>query len=248
MLEPILAKRPPHLEIMNYSSFRLFESMEMFAGLPSEALSFVAMEVRREPVAKGQVIFEQGARAERAYALGEGSVRMVQTGADGAQIVVRFIGRGDMFGTVPLFTDHLFPADAIAAEPSLVLSWSEADLLRLIDSYPLAAMNVIRALGARLSETQNRVRELSTQGVERRMAHALLRLMDQAGKAASNGTTIHIRLRRQDLAEVSGTTLHTASRLLAAWQKAGFIVSHNQHLTVQDVSKMRSIADGRIGS
>lgn len=218
--------------------------MELFSGVPQPALETVRATARCEHVQKGQIIFRQGGRAERAYALGEGSVRIVQSGRDGGQVVIRFIGAGEMFGTVPVFTDHVFPADAIAAERSQVISWSEADLLRLIETYPQAALNVIRILGARLAEAQERLRELSTQGVERRVASALLRLAAQAGRAAGDGTQIDLRLRRQDLAEVSGTTLHTASRLLAGWQKAGLLSSERQRLTLRNLPKLRRIADG----
>lgn len=222
----------------------LLAKMELFSGVPVQALANVRATARSEYVAKGQVIFRQGGRAERAYALGHGSVRIVQSGSDGSQVVIRFIGGGEMFGTVPVFTDRRFPADAIAAERSLVISWSEADLLRLLEAYPQAALNVIRILGARLAEAQERLRELATQGVERRVASALLRLVNQAGRPVGDGTEIDLRLRRQDLAEVSGTTLHTASRLLASWQKDGVLSSQRQRLTVRNLSKLRRLAEG----
>lgn len=225
----------------------LLGKMELFAGLPQAALEGVRASARQEYVAKGYLIFPQGGRAERAYALAEGSVRIVQTGSDGGQVIIRFIGAGEMFGTIPLFTDHIFPADAISAEPALVISWSEADIMRLLETSPQAAMNVIRIIGARLAEVQNRVRELSTQGVERRVAHAILRLVDQAGRPTGDGTRIDLRLRRQDLAEVSGTTLHTASRLLAGWEKAGLLASQRQRLTIRDLAKLRRIANGAPG-
>lgn len=232
---------------MTQPEFSLLARIELFSGVSDETLAAARACARSQYVAKDRIIFRQGDRADCAYALGQGSARIVQSGSDGAQILIRFIAPGEIFGTVPLFTDHLFPADAVAAEPSLVISWSEADLLRLIASCPQMAMNVIRILGVRLAEVQDRVRELSTQEVERRIAHALLRLVAQAGRAAVEGTQIDLRLRRQDLAEVSGTTLHTASRVLAGWQKEGLLVSERQRLTIHDLPRLRRIADGADG-
>lgn len=219
--------------------------MELFQGLPDAALTAVRASARAEQVSKDQIIFAQGGRAERAYALGEGSVRIVQTGADGGQVVIRFIGAGEMFGTIPLFTNHIFPADAVAAERSIVFSWRDADLMEILEASPRAALNLIRIIGARLAEVQDRVRELSTQGVEQRVARTILRLGKQAGRPAGGGMEIALRLRRQDLAEASGTTLHTASRLLAGWQKAGLIASHRQRLTILNLSKLQRLADGQ---
>jgi CRP-like cAMP-binding protein len=229
---------------VNQPDIAQLAKMELFSGVPDQTLAAACATARCEYAAQGHVIFRQGGHAERAYALGEGSVRIVQSGRDGGQVVIRFIGAGRMFGMVPMFTDHVFPSDAIAAERSLVISWGEADLLRLIETCPRAGLNVIRILGARLSEAQERLRELSTQGVERRVASALLRLVQQAGRPVDAGTQIDLRLRRQDLAEVSGTTLHTASRLLAGWQKAGLLSSEHQRLTVRNLAQLRRIADG----
>lgn len=219
-------------------------ALELFRSLPDDALLAIrnAMQARR--IARGAVIFEQGAPASRAYALCMGSVRIVQTGTDGRQTILRFIGPGETFGTVALFTTHRYPADAIAVEASTVLDWSESDLLALLNRYPGIASNVIRVLGARLAQLQDRVRELTTQRVEQRIAHALLRLAEQAGRVGTRGTTIEIPLRRQDLAEYAGTTLHTASRVLSAWKKAGLLATSGQRLVVHDLTAIGTLAHG----
>lgn len=218
--------------------------LELFRSLPDDALEDVRAAMRVEDVAKDSVIFDQGQLADRAYALAAGSVRIVQTGRDGGQAIVRFIGPGETFGTVPLFTDHRFPADAIAAERSIVLTWSEHDLLGLMGRYSGIALNVIRVLGVRMAQLQERMRELTTQRAEQRIAHAVLRLAEQAGRRGTRGTTIEIPLRRKDLAEFAGTTLHTASRTVSAWEKAGLLATRGRHLVVHDLAAIRSLAEG----
>jgi len=218
-------------------------NLELFRSLPAPALDAVRAAMRVDRVAKDDVIFVQGGRADRAYALGAGSIRIMQTGSDGGQAIVRFIGPGETFGTVPLFTDHRLPADAIAAEDSVVLSWSEEQLRRLIALYPPIAMNVIEVLGARLGDLQERMRELTTQRVEQRIARAVLRLAAQAGHDTAGGRTIAFPLRRKDVAEFSGTTLHTASRTLAAWEKAGLLASRKGRLTIRDPGGLMRVAE-----
>ncbi len=221
----------------------LLSGIELFVGVSPEGLDAVRASARIDAVDKEEIVFEQGGGAARAYALAEGSIRIVQTGSDGGQAIIRFITPGELFGTVPLFTNHRFPADAVATVPSQVLSWSEADLFALIDRYPRIGVNVIRIIGARLAEAQHRVRELSTQRAEQRIAHALLRLATQAGHDMHGAMAIDIPLRRKDLADVSGTTLHTASRTLAAWQKAGLLMSRDQRVTIRDLPAIARIAD-----
>lgn len=218
-------------------------SLELFLGVSPAALGNVMGSARVRHLAKETRIFNQGDPGVRAHALIDGGVRIAQSGSDGAQIVMRFIGPGEMFGTVALFSDGRYPADAVTLAESLEVSWSEAELLELIGRHPRIATNVIRVIGKRLQEVQDRLREISTQRVERRVAHAVLRLTRQAGYSTIDGTAIEFPLRRKDVADISGTTLHTASRILTAWEKAGLLVSHNQRLTVRRPSEILRIAD-----
>ena len=203
----------------------------------------VTASARIRQLAKATRIFAQGERAERAHALIQGSVRISQSGSDGAQVVIRFIGPGEMFGTVALFTDRKYPAEAVALTDSIELSWSEAQMREMMSRHPRIAMNVITIIGRRLQEAQVRVRELATQRVERRVAHAVLRLACQAGQNTDNGTQIGFPLTRKHVAEISGTTLHSASRILSAWEKAGFLFSTNQRLTIRKQSEIMRIAE-----
>jgi CRP-like cAMP-binding protein len=218
-------------------------AMELFRGLPTPALEAAAACARVRRLPKDLRIFNQGDDGVRAHAIVEGGVRIAQSGSDGAQVVIRFIGPGEMFGTVSLFTNGRYPADAIALAETLEASWSEAELLELMGRHPQIAINVIRIIGKRLQEVQDRVRELATQRAERRVAHVVLRLARQAGQSTVNGTAIEFPLRRKDVADIAGTTLHTASRILTGWEKAGLLTSHNQRLTIRNPAEILRIAE-----
>jgi CRP/FNR family transcriptional regulator, nitrogen oxide reductase regulator len=220
--------------------------MELFRGLPDAALAAVAAAARVRRLPKDLCIFNQGDEGVRAHAVIEGGVRIAQSGSDGAQVVVRFIGPGEMFGTVALFTDGRYPADAITLSETLEASWSESELFELMARYPQIAVNVIRIIGKRLQEVQDRMRELATQRAERRVAHAVLRLARQAGHSTADGMAIEFPLRRKDVADISGTTLHTASRILTAWEKAGLLVTRNQRLTIRQPAEILRIAEDAV--
>jgi CRP/FNR family transcriptional regulator, nitrogen oxide reductase regulator len=186
--------------------------MELFLSLPLSALAEVMAYARVRHLAKDTIVFVQGEAAERCHALISGRVRITQSDENGAQLLVRFIGPGEMFGMVALFTDSEYPAEAVVE--STEISWTEAALLDLIGRHPRIALNIVKIVGARLREVQERLRELATQRVERRIAHVLVRLATQAGQAAGDGTTIDFPLTRKDVAAMCGATLHTASGIL----------------------------------
>jgi CRP-like cAMP-binding protein len=88
---------------------------------------------------------------------------------------------------------------------------------------------------------------MSTQHVERRVAHALLRLAKQAGRKVEHGVEIDFPISRQDIAEMTGTTLHTVSRTLSAWEQRGLIESGRQRIVLRDPHKLFELAEKTSG-
>lgn len=216
----------------------------LLVALPGDVLSDAAAAARVRHLARDARIFDQGEPAGRAHALLSGCVRISQAGSDGEEILVRLIGPGEIFGCVPILTDGLYPADAIVMADAVEISWDPADLLALMQRHSGLALNMVAILGQRLGEAQERLRELATQSADRRVAHTLLRLMDQAGCRTGDGIRIDFPLRRKDIADIAGTTLHTASRILAGWERRGLLVSQNQHLILSSPIDLRRIAEG----
>ena len=217
--------------------------MELFEGLSPQALSEVAASSHVRRLGRDTVVFSQGDAATACHALLEGRVKITQSDADGSELLVRFIGPREMFGTVALFTDRRYPAEAIVVLDSTVISWSERVILRLIERYPPIAFNMVRVIGKRLREVQERLREVASQRVERRMAHALLRLAAVPRGHSKEPSAIDFPLTRKDVADMCGATLHTASRVLTAWEKAGLIASQRQRVTIRDREGLERIAE-----
>jgi CRP/FNR family transcriptional regulator, nitrogen oxide reductase regulator len=216
--------------------------MELFLGLSGSTLHEVAAQARLQVLPRGTMLFAQGAPAERCHALLTGRVRIGQSGEEGGQLIVRFVGPGEMFGTVALFTDRHYPAEATTVIDSIEISWTEAELLELLRRHPQIALNLVKIVGARLREAQERLREVATQRVEQRIAHALLRLANCDGSAEGKVAAIDYPLTRQDVAEMCGATLHTASRVLKAWERAGYVSSDRKGVRILDIAEIRRIA------
>ena len=104
---------------------------------------------------------------------------------------------------------------------------------------------MVRIIGRRLREVQERLRELGSQRAERRIAHVLLRLAEQAAQGETDGPAIAFPLTRKDIANMCGATLHTASRVLTAWGRVGMIESSRERIVVRDLAAIRHIAGDR---
>jgi len=218
-----------------------------FAGLDAAALDDVLSHGQILRLAKGDAAFRQGERAEKFFLLLHGRLKVTRLNAQGQQILVRFVNPDDLFGVAMAIQSPDYPGTATAAVDSLALSWPNSAWAGMIARHPALAVNAMRALGARLQDSQQRLLDLSTQKVERRIAGAVLRLAAQAGKQSEAGLKIDFPLSRQDLAEMTASTLHTVSRTLSAWEVFGLVEAGRQSLVVRDAAGLRAIAEGGNG-
>lgn len=215
----------------------------LFHGLePGEIVAIVAAAQRRA-VARHAFFFHQGMPASALHVLARGEVKMVQTTAEGHQVVLRIVRAGDMFGGVALLGDTAYPASAQALGPSEALVWPAPVVGQLLAHHPALAVNALRVLAGRLAEIQDRYRELVTERVERRVARALTRLARQAGSRDDRGVRIDMALTRQDIAELTGTTLYTVSRILSAWQERGIVDAGRTRVVIRDPHALVAIAE-----
>lgn len=221
----------------------LIADLDAFQGLSGDDLGDVLGHARSRRYKKNATVFQQGAAAVAFFVLLDGRLKAIQTTAEGQQVVVRFVNPGELFGIAAAIGRQDYPATAIAAAESVALAWDQSYWPALVSRHPSVASNTLRTVGGRLQEQQTRVREISTQRVERRIAHVLLRLVRQAGKKIEGGIEITFPITRQDLAEMTGATLFTVSRVMSAWGQSGIIESGRQHIIVRDPHALVQIAE-----
>ncbi|MEX0759485.1 MAG: Crp/Fnr family transcriptional regulator [Tistlia sp.] len=223
----------------------VLQRVPFFAGLDDEQLGTVAREAHEVPLKKEETLFQQGEEAIHGYVLGWGRIRLDQTTPDGQNVVLRYMGPGDLIGTVAVLRRVPFPATPVALEDCLVLSWSAPRLADLMERFPKIALNAIGVIGGRLEELQARLQEVATQRVERRIASTLMRIAHQSGRRSEGGgVEIPFPVSRQDLAEMTATTLHTVSRTLSAWDQQGIVESRrSSHLVIRKPHKLVEIAE-----
>jgi CRP-like cAMP-binding protein len=221
----------------------LVENLPLFAGLGTAEVDAILFEARSARYAKNSAVFEQGEEAHSFFLLLHGHVRASKTTPAGQQIVVRYVTPGETFGVARAIGLTKYPATATAVDDSVALAWPSTAWPRLVAQHPSLAANTLQMVGSRLQETHTRVVEMSTQQVERRIAHALLRLAKQAGRKSEQGVEIDFPISRQDVAEMTGTTLHTVSRTLSAWEQQGLIEGGRQRIVLRDPHKLFRLAE-----
>lgn len=220
----------------------LISGLPAFAGLTAEDLDVVLAQARAVRIAKDAEVFAQDGEARHFHLLLSGHVRVVRMTPSGDSVIARYINAGELLGIAIAMGRTTYPASAIAAVDCVVLTWPNSVWPDLSARFPAFGAGVSRTIGSRLQETQERVVEMSTQQVEQRIAAAVLRLANQAGRKTEEGIEIDFPVTRQNIAELTGCTLHTVSRALSAWQASGILSGGRQKIVVTDPRALALIA------
>jgi CRP-like cAMP-binding protein len=218
----------------------------LFAGLPPDVLAVVAGRCRPRPIRRGAVVVLAGDPAEAVHIVAAGRVKLVQEAEDGRAAILRLARPGEPLDLAAGWDEAREPATAIALDDGVVLRLPAADFEALVAGYPAVALAVIRELAARLRDAEARVRELQTERVDQRIARMLLRLAPPSGARPDGGAEPAIALSRQDLADLCGATLSTASRILAAWHRRGLVVAGRERVVIRRPDELAAIAERRL--
>ncbi|MCO5164044.1 MAG: Crp/Fnr family transcriptional regulator [Mesorhizobium sp.] len=230
---------------MGHLDRSLIAGLSPFQGVAPADLDRMLQKARSTRIVKGDTVFEQEAEAQSFFLLIDGHVRVVKATPDGQQVIVRYISPGELMGIAQALGRSTYPASAIAAIDCVVLAWPGHLWSEFAFAIPSFGANTYKTVGTRLHDTHSRIVEMATEQVEQRIAHSLLRLVKQTGKATDEGILIDFPISRQDIAEMTGTTVHTVSRLLTSWEDKGLVKSGRQKVTVVEPRRLFLLARGR---
>lgn len=226
---------------MNLDPMQL-RQVSVFQNATDDDLRLIARQSIERSIEEGEFFFFQGDPAEYFYVLISGRAKLMQTNPAGQQVNLRTINEWQMFGALGAVREQAtYPATAQALEHSTALAVKSVYLREMMQTRPYLSLDLMKLMTTYIQEMQERYRELATEKVERRIARALLRLTAQMGVKTDSG--IELDFTRQDLAEMSGTTLYTVSRVLSEWERQGLVEAGRERVLIRNPHGVVSIAE-----
>ncbi|HTP07130.1 MAG TPA: Crp/Fnr family transcriptional regulator [Anaerolineae bacterium] len=225
------------------SHVEILRQVPLFASLTDDQVAAAADWFRVENFDQDAMIFLEGDPADRLWVVAAGQVKIVKHTSDGQENLLEVITPGEMFGGTGLLL-AIHPATAVAMTPTVTLCIERGPYLHLIRQYPDIALRIIYLLGERLQAAM-KMRALAVEHVDVRLANILLKLCDKAGEATDEGTRINLPLSRQDLADMAGTTIETAIRVMSRFRKDG--LAHTEpggYIVVLDHERLQLLSEG----
>ncbi|KJU86486.1 transcriptional regulator, Crp/Fnr family [Candidatus Magnetobacterium bavaricum] len=213
-----------------------------FKGLDGVEIEEIVPYLQQVSYKKREMVFSEGERSEWLYVVIDGKVKITKLSNEGKEIILELIQSKELFGAVAVFKDFPYPANAVAMEPTNALKVSRKDLLRLLDRYPTLMLSLASIIGDRMKDSYEMLKSIALECVESRIASLLLKLADKSACNSPDNLTmthdtnsvIDLRLTRQDIADMVGTTVETSIRTLSKFKKEGLIIERNGRIVIKN--------------
>lgn len=208
---------------------------QLFSGIPGSECLRIAGAARLREYARDDFLFEQGQPVRHILLIESGCVKLTQLSSGGSEVILWLRGSGDAVGVfgIPAQYPHTCSARAVVRCRAFVWDWSR------LDSFPASRQvrsNISHIVSERIGELEERFREIATEKVSRRVACALVRILRHVGKPAAGGFDIF--LSREEIAQLTGTTVFTISRLMSRWSDLGLVEPRREAVLVRDPERL----------
>jgi CRP-like cAMP-binding protein len=215
--------------------------VSIFSTLSPQEVKEIQPYVRVERYKKKESIFSEGDPSDWLYIVRTGKVKITKISHEGKEIILEVISPLDFFGGIAVMRGFPYPANAVAMENTELLKISRKNLLHIMDRFPGLMYCMATNIGDRIKGSHETLKSIALEKVESRIASLLIKLSDKAGEKTPEGVLINMRLTKQDIAEMVGTTVETSIRTMSKLKKAGLVSSKTGKILIKDLAKLRSL-------
>jgi len=220
----------------------LLRTTPIFSRLSPADRKTIAEVSRVQQFARGETIFEQDSPSDAFYAIASGRVKIFKMMPSGKDVILEVFGPGDPLGAVAAYMDRPFPASASALEDTTCVIIPRPAFFRLLETQPSLVRGLLLGLTFRLVELTNRLAEMTGGRIEPRFARLFLKLASEMGRVERGGAFIPLALSRQELADLTGTTIETCIRIMSRWNKDDVVRTEKDGFVVLERGELEKIA------
>ncbi len=213
----------------------------IFNTLNTQEQKEVSHYLADETFRKKETIFSEGDPSDWLYIVKKGKVKITKLSQEGKELILEVISPMEFFGGIAVVRGFPYPANAVAMEDTELLKIARTDLLSLMDRFPGLMYCMAMNIGDRIKGSHETLKSIALEKVEARIASLLVKLADKAGEKVPEGMLIQMKLTKQDIAEMVGTTVETSIRTMSKLTKAGIVSTKAGKIVIRDPDKLESL-------
>ncbi len=209
-------------------------------GLSASDLKSISRKFSEVLFTRGEYLYWEGDPSDRLYVVKQGKVKITKGSTSGKEIVLDILSSGEVCGGSAVYS-ATNPSSALAVDHVVAYALSKRDFLQLLEAYRSLSTQFIIYLGGKLMKAHEMMMSLVTSNVEKRIAALLIGLCEKHGSQTAQGIRINLRLTRQDIADIVGTTVETAIRVMSKFGKQGILTTESKHVVITSKKKLSSL-------
>jgi CRP-like cAMP-binding protein len=218
------------------------KKIDLFKNLSDDEMKELEPYLNWTTFKKKGEIFAEGDQPEWFYVVSRGKIKITKLSHEGKEIILELISPTDIFGGVAVLRNFPYPANAVAMEDSEVIKISRKNLMRLIDRFPNLMYCIALQLGDRMKSSYDSLKNIALERVEARIAALLLKLSNKVGIDTKEGIAIDMRITKQDVADMVGTTVETSIRTFSKFKKHGLLSDRDGKIVIKDRKGLMSLS------
>ena len=224
-------------EILNY-----LIQIRPFNKLDRDRLQQISAGCHVAHYSSGEIILHENDQSGRGFLVCSGRISLLKTSASGRQLIVELLPPGDLFGLAICLDQQVFPLTARVQRRSELL-WIPRDVFRrFLEVYPKVYEDLVSMIAERLRRSYSLSRALAHDRVEVRIASALAALVPRFGAVDASKGVAKIAITRQELADLTGTSVETAIRICKNMERENILeLSESGTVYITDQNKLAGI-------
>jgi CRP/FNR family transcriptional regulator len=221
---------------------RLLKKIQLFTSLTDEELQEINEGLIIKNYVKNETIFYEEDTNQFMYIILSGKVKVIKTTGEGKEVILAMHQSGDFFGEMSLINGKTTPASVVALEDSLIAIISKKEFYSMLTSHPKVLHSLLHILSTRLRTAWDTIKLLTFNNATQRLRMLFFMLSEDHGKETEEGIILNIRLSHQDMADMTGMSRETVTRVIDRWQKEGEItILENRHIQLNPSFKKRRL-------
>ena len=219
---------------MNNAEF--FSKTFLFSGLSIDEIEryFCNREIEFKDYSRKEVIYSPHEYERKLGFVLKGECIVERIKADGSSVPLNIIQSGDSFGAFAVLTsEDEFPTRITARRDSKIAFISQADVMNLIETHSVVAMNVIRFLAGKISFFNKKIATFSSDSVVDKLAMYLLIEYRKFGA--------ELALNCKKTAESLNIGRASLYRAISVLEQDGIIKSENKKIYILDQNGLERI-------
>jgi CRP/FNR family cyclic AMP-dependent transcriptional regulator len=218
---------------------KILAGVPLFAELASKEIGELAKVACRRTLSKDSVVFLAHEVGSTLSVIVRGRVKVVVDSEDGKEAILSILKENDFFGELALLDEEPRSASVVTLEETELAILNRKDLIKVLRKNPNMSLTLLRELASRLRRADRQIESLALLDVFGRVAHTLLTLAADYGTKVDLGSRIDNRPTHLEIANMSGTTRETVSRVLAEMVRNGYIEMNAHSITVYNTRSFR---------